>query len=154
VEPAFVSLHELTAPFRELKGEIVAQLQAVLGLAREKVGAERGCLLLTLTGREQLLYDGDESLRLKFPFSRQVVGQVMVTGIGMVSFQEPGTSSRDSMSLHGVRAALCAPILAADEDLGIIYFDSRINNDLFNQEKLQLIQDLGRSIGSVIGTYP
>lgn len=128
------------------------RLQSTLTAAREAVGAERGCLMVTRPGREQLLYDGDESLRLKYPFSRKVVGEVMVSGVGLVAFQKESRDRNDSMALHGIRAALCAPVLGPDEeDFGVIYFDSKAAGDnVFSESQLELIQGLAKEIGKAL----
>ncbi len=142
-------LEDLLAPLRKSQ-DLDAQLAEILTLARQEIGAERGCMLVTRSGHEQLLYDGDEALREKFPFSRNVVGEVMAFGTGLVSFDTPAADlpGSQSMAIHGVRAALCAPILGrGDRDFGVIYFDSRVSAEPFTQEQLEIIQAVGLEIG-------
>lgn len=143
----------LTAPL-ESDDVLEDRLQRCLGLAREAVGAERGCLLVTRAGREQLLHDGDESLRLKFPFSRRLVGEVMVRGSCVVSFRsEPShlMSKSSSLALYGVRAALGAPILSPEgEDMGVIYFDTRVGDGSFSDEQVERIRNLAEAIGRTL----
>lgn len=110
-------------------------------------------MLVTRSGLEQLLYDGDEALREKFPFSRNVVGEVMAFGTGLVSFESKASDlpGSQSMALHGVRAALCAPILGrGDRDFGVIYFDSRVSAEPFTEQDLEMIQALGLEIGKAL----
>lgn len=147
-----MSLDKLTAPLKSSE-ELAVQLKMILRLARLHLGVERGCMMITRSGHENLFHDGDESLREKFPFSKNVVGEVMAFGMGLVSFKSPEADMQDtkSMELHGVRVALCAPILGrGDRDFGIIYFDSRVSDEPFDKEKLELIQDLGRVIGKAL----
>lgn len=144
-----MTLEDLIAPLKKNQ-DLDAQLAEVLTIAREEIGAERGCMLVTRSGHEQLLYDGDETLREKFPFSRNLVGEVMAFGIGLVCFDTPAADipGSNSMAIHGVRAALCVPILGrGDRDFGVIYFDSRGGAEPFTKEQLEVIQALGLEIG-------
>jgi GAF domain-containing protein len=133
--------------------ELEIRLKACLAQACEYLQAERGCLMITRTGHEALIYVGNEHLNLKFPFSRNVVGQAMVGRTGLVSFQSPDQLEGDgiaSMEAHGVRAALCAPLLGPDEeDFGVIYFDTRVGRE-FEQEQLDKILELAQAIGAVL----
>ena len=55
-----------------------------------------------------------------------------------------------SMKAHGVRAALCAPLLGPDdEDMGIIYFDTRLGSQ-FSEDHLARIEELASAISSVL----
>lgn len=133
--------------------ELESRLKRCLAGARELLDAERGCLMITLAGFESLIYDGDEDLNLKFPFSRNVVGQAMVGRAGLVSFQSPEQMEGEgiaSMKAHGVRAALCAPLLGPnEEDFGVIYFDTRVGKE-FEQRQLEEILKLARAIGTAL----
>ena len=109
--------------------------------------------MVTRSGHENLHHDGDETLRKKFPFSQNVVGEVMAFGTGLVSFKSPEADMQgtQSMELHGVRVALCAPILGrGDRDFGVIYFDTRVSAEPFSKEHLHLIQELGLAIGKAL----
>ncbi|MFA5505279.1 MAG: GAF domain-containing protein [Vulcanimicrobiota bacterium] len=126
-----------------------SRLKFCLSKARRFLDAERGCLLVMSTGHETMLYDGDEELNLKFPFSRNVVGQAMTGRTVLVSFDSPGELHGDSVSsmkLHGVRAALCTPLLGPQQqDLGVIYFDSRVGTE-FDEAKIARVEELARAI--------
>lgn len=120
--------------------------------------ADRGCLLITREGGELMMFHGDEDLNLRFPFSRSVVSETLNSKTGLVSFQNPETLDDgpvSSMAVHGVRAAVCAPVLGPNsEDFGIIYFDTRIEARLFTQEQLAEVIEVGRALGCVIAeTY-
>ena len=135
--------------------EVQTRLRICMTQAQEYLGAERGCLMVTRRGRETMFHVGNEALNLQFPFSRNVVGRAMVGRTGLVSFQTPDALQSDgiaSMQAHGVRAALCAPLLGADDeedDLGIIYFDTRVGKE-FTQEQLDKILELARAMGELI----
>ena len=133
--------------------ELEIRFKACLANAREFLDAERGCLMITRSGRETLMYDGDEDLNLKFPFSRNVVGQAMIGRTGLVSFQSPEQMEGEgiaSMKAHGVRAALCAPLLGPnEEDYGVIYFDTRIGKS-FDKDQLETVLQLARAIGTLL----
>ena len=130
------------------------RLKSCLESAREYLQAERGCLMITYPGHETMVYVGDEDLNLKFPFSRDVVGRAMIGGTGLVSFQSTDKLRGDSsasMKVHGVRAALCAPLLGpGEEDYGVIYFDTRMGGALFKPEQLKPVQGLAEEICRVL----
>lgn len=144
-----MSHEKLSAPLAGPES-LEKRLKRCLSLAREHFKAERGCLLVTSSGRELLLHDGDDSLRVQFPFSRRVVGEVMVSGSSVVSFcqgRSDMSSSSASMTLHGVRAALAAPLLNSDgEDMGVLYFDSRLSAGPFSDSHLETIRALALAI--------
>ena len=148
-----MDVSELTEVLNDDSMAVEARLKFCLSTARRYLNAERGCLMITRTGYETMMHDGDEDLNLKFPFSRHVVGEVMTRRSGLVSFQSPGQLQGDavaSMQAHGVRAALCAPLLGPnDEDYGIIYFDTRLGRE-FSEDHLARIEELASAISSIL----
>jgi GAF domain-containing protein len=148
-----MDLPSLVEALNDEERDLESRFRVCLARTREYLDAERGCLMVTRSGKETLLYDGDQELNLKFPFSRNVVGQAMIGRTGLVSFQSPGQLEGDgiaSMQAHGVRAALCAPLLGPkDEDFGVIYFDTRIGKE-FSQEQLEKVLQIARAIGVLL----
>lgn len=152
-KPYNVTLSEIEA-FLTGDFPLEIRLQGCLSLMTDYLGAERGCLLVTREGSELLLFHGDEDLNLKFPFSRSVVGQALSGSIGIVSFDTPDTLADtpvSSMALHGVRAAVCAPLTGPEaEDFGVIYFDTRIQARMFSQDQLSDVIELANAIGQAL----
>ena len=83
---------------------IDARLKFCLSAARRYLNAERGCLMITHTGHEAMIYDGDEELNLKFPFSRHVVGEDEPKRSGKLSITGP-TAGRCHGQYEGARCA-------------------------------------------------
>lgn len=150
-----MTLDEIKA-FLSSDSPLETRLQGCLSLMTRYLDAERGCLLVTREGSEVLLFHGDEDLNLRFPFSRSLVGQTLNGNTGLVSFQTPDTLEEgplSSMALHGVRAAVCAPLSGpGSEDYGVIYFDTRIQAKMFSQEQLADVVQVGKSIGRALAT--
>lgn len=137
----------------KLEAPLQSRLETGLTQLTRFLDAERGCMMVTREGNELILFAGDEDLNLKFPFSRSMVGEAMVGSTGLVSFQgeQQDNDTLSSMALHGVRAALCAPILGpGQEDFGIMYFDTRIENKLFTDLQLESVMAIARAIGSLL----
>lgn len=129
------------------------RLQTSLQRLTEYLEAERGCMMVTRDGKELISFAGDEDLNLKFPFSRSVVSEAMVGNTGLVSFQEIGVKrdSLSSMAMHGVRAALCVPLLSpCGEDFGIVYFDTRMENKMFSDRQLKDVTEVAKEIGVLL----
>jgi sigma-B regulation protein RsbU (phosphoserine phosphatase) len=120
--------------------------------------AERGFLML---------YDADKQLVFKtargmdarnmenseLEISRGVVervaegGQPLLTSNAQV---DERLDMRASVKLYGLRSVLCVPILLRDRILGMVYVDNRLQNGIFSQEDLELLQSLASSAGIAI----
>lgn len=132
-----------------LDAPLASKLETMLGQLTQELGAERGVLMITLEGKELFVTSGNDDLNLKFPFSRSVVSEAMIGSTGLVSFgpNRKVGDSLSSMARHGVRTALCAPILGPDNaDFGIIYFDSRLSEKLFDQQQLDSVTEVAQEI--------
>ncbi|MGE0492230.1 MAG: GAF domain-containing protein [Vulcanimicrobiota bacterium] len=124
-------------------------IRRALKLALRELPAERGCLLLNLDQTEVFLYVGDESLRDKYPFSREVVCHVLQDGLGLVDFSARGGGELpESVSIKalGLRSALCVPILHLGSTAGFLYFDTRAKMDAFEPEHVDFARDLAQEI--------
>lgn len=139
---------EYLKPFAELLSDPTEEnLGLALEMLMEEHFAERGCLWIENEGGERtLIYRGDEELKDKFPFSRQVVETALETGQGFVSFN-PESDERfgpeASIISHGVRSVLCS---AARDDSGkplvVVYFDNKSSAGNFTSEDLKLLDQV------------
>jgi hypothetical protein len=99
--------------------------------------AERGCLWLP---NRELVYMGDEVLRLRFPFSRSVIRNVLSRGRGLVSFDpaaDHGLAKSGSIAANNVRSCLCSAAYNTEgEVLAIAYFDNQSSEGHFSERDL------------------
>lgn len=138
---------EYLKPFAEMLSDPTEEnLGLALELLMEEHFAERGCLWLESEGSRSLIYRGDEELRDRFPFSRQVVDTALNTGRGFVSFNSQTDERLDvegSVIFHGVRSVLCTA--ARDEQgnaLAVVYFDNKSSAGNFTDEDLKLLDQV------------
>lgn len=132
-------------PFQELIDQDDFQdYDRLLGKLLDVLDAERGCI--SLDGREELHYRGDQSLRETFPFSTSIFDRVLEHGNGFVTF-DPASDDRigptSSVAMHNVRSALAAA--AKDESgkvLAIAYFDNRMTAPPFSKDDLEFLQSV------------
>lgn len=138
--------NEQLAPFHELLTPELetSNLERVLELLMEENFAERGCLWLE--ERHELIYIGDETLRLEFPFSRRVVDSVLDRGRGFVSYDSSTDARLDpkgSVVVNNVRSCLCTAARRADGDLlAIAYFDNRASVGNFTEKDLAFLNQV------------
>lgn len=119
-------------------------LEKLLELLMEENFAERGCLWLEET--HDLIYRGDESLRIEFPFSRRVVDSVLDKGRGFVSYDtrhDERLGPTGSIAMNNVRSCLCSA--ARDPEGGLVaiaYFDNCSSLGNFTREDLEFLDQV------------
>lgn len=132
-------------PFVELLDDALstANLERVLELLMEENFAERGCFWVP---NRDLVYCGDETLRLRFPFSRNVIKSVLNKGRGFVSFDaqaDERLGPSQSIAANNVRSCLCSA--ARDSEgviLAIAYFDNQATGGNFTIEDLDFLNQV------------
>lgn len=137
-------------PFQTLTaGQDFRDYSRLLTMLLDVLDAERGCVWLE--DGEELFYQGDQSLRESFPFSRSIFERVLEHGNGFVTFdpaQDDRIAPTSSVTAHSVRSALAA---AAKDHTGkvfaVAYFDNRISAPPFSKDDLAFLQ-------SVLNTLP
>lgn len=127
-----------------LQADSITNYETVLGHLVEATGAERGCLWLE--NKNAFVYNGDEELRKKFPFSREAVDSVLESGRSLLSF-DTTTDSRftpfGSIMMHNVRSCLCAACQdSSGEVLVLAYLDTSIGAEQFTEDDLQLVRNV------------
>lgn len=132
-------------PFQELMANPTEEnLGTVLELMMEESFAERGCLWIE--DKKQLIYRGDEELKARFPFSRQVVETALRTGRGFVSFDsrlDERIKPAGSIAVNDIRSCLCAAARDAQgQVLCIVYFDNKTSAGNFTEEDLHFLNEV------------
>jgi diguanylate cyclase (GGDEF)-like protein len=132
----------------------------VLTLAVDKAieasEAERGAIMLaddtgvlsTIVARGR----SRESLELKERFSRSIPERVLRSGepIFLVTSDEGGGDSSDSMRELGLRTVLCAPLQADSGRIGVLYVDARKGDQEIREGSLPFFSALARHIGLAV----
>ncbi len=135
-------------PFEDIlsKRTTRADLEHFLELLMEENFAERGCLWLEKDNEMSFVYHGDEELRDRFPFSRQVVDSVLEHGRGFVSF-DSRTDERlgpsQSIAVNNVRSCLCAAAKGSNGEIqAIAYFDNCASVGNFTETDLEFLNQV------------
>jgi len=118
--------------------------EQVLELLMEEIFAERGCLWLE---RENVfIYQGDEELRTRFPFSRQAVDAVLDMGRSFISFDattDERIRASGSIAMNNVRSCLCAAFKDSKGDVLVLaYFDNGMSSGQFSEADLKLLREV------------
>ena len=89
----------------------------------------------------------------QFQVSRGVIDQVIQLGQPVLTSDaqvDSRFSSRQSVSLLGLRAILCAPLKVRHQILGAVYVDNRIQVDIFTIDDLGLLSAIASSAAIAI----
>lgn len=127
-------------------------IRDALELATERLYAERGVMILNQDGPDAMIAVGDDTLNEKFPFSSQLVENLLTEGRGMVSFAgDPGGGKGSvSMEAHGIRLAMCAAINRDGNTIGLVYFDSRTESTIFRHQDIEFVRTFAGLLAKVL----
>jgi len=130
-------------------------MEFILELAFRVVKAERGFLMLTAgdgNGNAEGLEvkavrsSSDEDLKAEgITFSRSIAEKVIAEKVSILTsnaMTDPRFRSQDSIVAVGIRSAMCVPLWNNKVVTGLIYVDSRIHDNVFNQDDLSLLASL------------
>ena len=131
-------LVELGARVHRLRG-VREIAESVLDLAREALHADGSAILMMgEDGELASTFVRGGSKRAVTSFSRTVVGHVVQSRVGVLRDRREGAAPL-SVVTSGVESTLCAPLLANDRVLGVIYLESLTPGRHFRAEDLDLI---------------
>ena len=118
-------------------------LEYVMDSAVLLSGAERGFLLLTRDGRDDLEVrvarnlDRENIQRTKMKISHSIAARVIESGEAVITLDAMEDDRyREQLSVHDLklRSVLCLPMIRRGEVLGAIYLDNRFRSSAFNAE--------------------
>ena len=138
--------------------DLTTVLDVLIDESVQATHAERGFLML---------YDADKHLAFKtargmdartmeateLKVSRGIVERVAESGQPLLTSNaqlDERLDMRASVKLYGLRSVLCVPILLHEQVLGVVYVDNRLQNGIFSQDDLELLQSLASSAGIAI----
>src|SRR5262249_31204214 len=120
-------------------------LERLLELLFEVVPAQRGAILLINEGPfETNLVFGLDRVHGKdraVTVSRTIVQQVLRDGVALLANDGIAQSSHATESLisTGAHSVMCVPLILLDRKLGVLYLDTTLPRDQFNNEHLKLV---------------
>lgn len=127
----------------------------VLRAAMEAVQAERGALMLLdsdgalVPAATQIMEGGDPNLVLSRTITRMAIDQ-KTSILTMDAQVDERFDSAQSVSLQGVRSALCAPLWLDDVVKGLIYLDRRYSARPFTETDLALLTVIANLVAAKI----
>ncbi len=137
-------------------------LPRVMDILAEEVEFDRGVIFLRDEQSGELLPEvvrfrtrkvRAEASRNAISASRTILNHVLGTREGVLCTNVAGDRRFDSgksVQSLGMRSLICAPIIARERILGVIYLDCAITRHTYNEHELRLIAALGYQTGLAI----
>lgn len=119
-------------------------LESVMELVTEQIRCQRGSILLADADGElvpELVWEEKPGATTN-PISRTIARTAMQDRVAILTMDarlDPRFSSGDSIKLHGITSALCAPLIVEDQSLGVIYLEASVAKGGFNREDEHLL---------------
>ena len=120
-------------------------LEGLLKLLFEVVPAQRGAILLTNEGSfETNLVFGlhrSHGKNRAVTVSSTIAQQVLRDGVALLANDGvcEWTQASDSLISTGAHSVMCVPLLLPDRKLGVLYLDTTLERDQFNNDHLKLV---------------
>ena len=95
----------------------------------------------------------EEDGRMEYPFSRQLVQQVLSNGLPVLSIDVPEDgllALNNSLRILGTRSILCVPLTSGENTLGVLYLDSSIKAAVFGHGELELARVIAEMAAGAI----
>lgn len=130
-------------------------LSRVLDLAFEAFPVDRGFILLSNDTAELVCELARVKDRVQFrpsgevPVSRTMLRTVMNERVALVTFDaqsDQRLSGGESIRLHQIRSAMCAPLWAGDRIMGVIQVDSPFQVGAFGERDLDVLTTLANYV--------
>jgi adenylate cyclase len=141
-------------------------LARVLDLAYEALPVERGFFLLRPESASEETDAGElvcELARFKdrvevrpqgeVPVSRTMLQEVMRQRVALVTYDamaDERLSGGESIRLHQIRAAMCAPLWSGDRIIGVVQLDSPFRAGAFNERDLDVLAALANYVAVAV----
>jgi len=125
-------------------------LHQVMDIVFENLPADRGFLMLVEEGSDRLVpmvvkHRNEGGRQEEITISRQIAKRVMEEKVAILASDamvDARFSAGDSISMHGIRSALCAPLWNGDTVIGIVFVDSLALTNCFTEGDLNLLTAL------------
>ncbi len=119
-------------------------LESVMGLVTAQIPCQRGFILLAdATGElvPELVWEEQPGTHTN-PISRTIARTAMDKRVAILTTDarmDPRFSAGESIKIHGITSALCAPLIVEDQAFGVIYLETSLNKGGFKREDEHLL---------------
>ncbi len=119
-------------------------LGSVMNLVTSQIPCQRGFILLADQGGTlvpELVWE-EKPGSSAAPISRTIAHTAMkdrVTILTTDARMDPRFAAGDSIKIHGITSALCAPLIVDEQGLGVIYLETSLNKGGFKREDEHLL---------------
>jgi len=119
-------------------------LESVMGLVTAQIPCQRGFILLADASGElvpELVWEEVPGTHTN-PISRTIARTAMDNRVAILTTDarmDPRFSAGESIKIHGITSALCAPLIVEDQALGVIYLETSLNKGGFKREDEHLL---------------
>ena len=119
-------------------------LDSVMGLVTGQIRCQRGYILLADAAGELVPeYEWEEKPgAITTPISRTIARTAMKDKVTILTTDarvDPRFAAGESIKIHGISSALCAPLIVDTQALGVIYLESSLNKGGFRREDEHLL---------------
>ncbi len=119
-------------------------LDSVMGLVTAQIPCQRGFILLADPAGElvpELIWEEQPGLHTN-PISRTIARTAMDNRVAILTTDarmDPRFSAGESIKIHGITSALCAPLIVEEKAFGVIYLETSLNMGGFKREDEYLL---------------
>jgi len=119
-------------------------LESVMGLVTSQIPCQRGFILLADAGGElvpELVWEEQPGANPN-PISRTIARTAMKDRVAILTTDarmDPRFSAGESIKIHGITSALCAPLIVENQALGVIYLETSLSKGSFKREDEHLL---------------
>jgi adenylate cyclase len=119
-------------------------LDSVMSLVTGQIKCQRGFILLAGPNGEltpELAWE-ERPGAITTPISRTIARTAMANRVTILTTDarvDPRFAAGESIKIHGISSALCAPLIVDEQPLGVIYLESSLNKGGFKREDEHLL---------------
>ncbi|MBI4913833.1 MAG: FHA domain-containing protein [Acidobacteria bacterium] len=119
-------------------------LESVMALVTGRIPCQRGFILLANPGGDLLpehIWE-EKPGAITSPISRTIARTAMKDRVTILTTDariDPRFAAGDSIKIHGITSALCAPLIVEEQALGAVYLESSLNKGGFRREDEHLL---------------
>jgi len=131
-------------------------LQRVMDIVFDNLPADRGFLMLTRDGSDELVptvIRSREKEGGEITISKQIARKVIRERVSILAADariDERFSGADSIAIHGIRSVICAPLWNGADVIGIVFVDSLLLTNRFTEDDLDLLTALASYAGVAV----
>jgi adenylate cyclase len=119
-------------------------MDSVMTLVTGQIRCQRGFILLTNPAGElvpEYIWE-EKPGAISSPISRTIARKAMADQVTILTTDarvDPRFAAGESIKIHGISSALCAPLIVDDQPLGVVYLESSLSKGGFKREDEHLL---------------